>query len=103
MRSYLDVNCAPCHRPDGARALFDARLHTPLERSGLIDGELLDPLGMEGARVVKPGDAGASILLLRLHSVGAIAMPPVGKPGVDLTASEAVTRWIEALKPAAPR
>lgn len=97
VRSYLDVNCAPCHRPDGARALFDARLTTPLERAGLVDGELLDPLGMQGARVIKPGDPGASILLLRLYSVGNVAMPPVGKPGVDLRACEAVTRWIEDL------
>ena len=97
VRSYLDVNCAPCHRPDGARALFDARLTTPLERSGILDGELLDALGMQGARVVRRGDPGASILLLRLHSVGDIAMPPVGKPGVDLAAADALTRWIEEL------
>ncbi len=97
VRSYLDVNCAPCHRPDGARALFDARLSTPLEHAGLVDGELLDTLAMPGARVIKPGDPGASILLLRLHSVGDIAMPPVGKPGVDLEASDAVTAWSEEL------
>jgi uncharacterized repeat protein (TIGR03806 family) len=103
VRSYLDVNCAPCHRPDGARALFDARLTRPLARAGLVDGELLDSLGMDGARVVKPGDVGASILLLRLHSVGDIAMPPVGKPGVDLAAAAAVTRWIESLAASAAR
>jgi uncharacterized repeat protein (TIGR03806 family) len=97
VRSYLDVNCAPCHRPDGARALFDARRRTPLAQSGILGGEVLNPLGMQGARVVTPGDPATSLLLFRLHSVGAIAMPPVGKARVDLAAAEAVTRWIEEL------
>jgi hypothetical protein len=100
VRSYLDVNCAPCHRPEGTRARFDARLVTPLHAAGIVNGEAVDPLGVPGARVVKPHDLGASVLLMRMYAVGmqGLAMPPVGKLQADHKAAEAVRQWILGLE-----
>lgn len=94
-RSYLDVNCGCCHRPRGVNALFDARYYTPLEHQGLIDGEVLNTLGMDDARVVAPGDPGRSLLFLRMYAVGPSAMPPVGKNRIDQAALDLISQWIQ--------
>lgn len=98
-RSYLDANCSGCHRPGSVRGSFDARLATPLDRSGLLDGDVLDPLGMQEPRIIKAGDSGSSLLYMRLHAVGAIAMPPVGKQRIDTEGIAVVGEWIEGLPP----
>ena len=80
-RSYLESNCASCHRPEGGpRSLFDLRLHVPLEESGLINGEVIEDLGIEGAKVIVPGEPGKSILFQRISELGtSTAMPPIAE------------------------
>jgi uncharacterized repeat protein (TIGR03806 family) len=102
VRSYLDANCAHCHIPGGVQALFDARHATPLAEQKLLDGPVLNPLGMEEARVIAPGDPGRSLLYFRLYSVGEIGMPPVAKNRVDQQAAELVAAWIQSLPPSTP-
>jgi mono/diheme cytochrome c family protein len=97
-RSYLDANCSPCHNPGGVQALFDARYATPLAEQKLIDGAVLNPLGMEQPRVIAPGDPARSLLYFRLYSVGEIGMPPVAKQRVDQQAAELFREWITALR-----
>jgi len=94
VRSYLDSNCAQCHRPGGAQAFFDARYDTPLINQGIINGLLMNSLGIEGARVVKPGDTNSSILFQRDMSLGDIKMPPLAKNMVDTDAVGVIAQWI---------
>lgn len=101
VRSYLDSNCAQCHRPGGVRALFDARYTTPLGSQGLVRGELESSYFDAGDRVIAPGDLTHSILKLRHGTTGALKMPPIAKNVVDETAVQVISDWILSL-PAAP-
>jgi uncharacterized repeat protein (TIGR03806 family) len=104
-RSYLDANCANCHRPGGVRGEFDARIATPLDRQRLIGGKLVNAdLGIEGARVVVPGDRSKSMLYLRMsrREQDAYNMPPLASHLVDREAAEVVGQWIDSLDDSQP-
>jgi uncharacterized repeat protein (TIGR03806 family) len=99
-RSYLDANCANCHQPGGARGEFDARIATPLDKQGLIGGKLVNAdLGIEGAKVVLPGERSKSMLYLRMtrREQDAYNMPPLASHLVDREAAEVVGQWIDSL------
>jgi uncharacterized repeat protein (TIGR03806 family) len=97
VRSYLDANCAVCHRPGGAGAFFDARFDTPLPKQNLINGPVQNPLGILGAKVIVPGDTNKSILFRRASLVGQNQMPPLAKNVVDTNAVAIIGRWILSL------
>ncbi len=95
VRSYLDANCAHCHRPAGTGAQWDARFDTPLAQQNILNGELREAMGIVGAKVVVPGDPAKSMLHLRMSSTTPPQqMPPVGRSTVDTVALEAVEKWI---------
>ena len=102
IRSYLDANCAMCHRPGGAGAFFDARFDTPLARQNLINGPVQNPLGITGAKVIAPGDPDKSVLFRRLSLTGENQMPPLAKNVVDEKAVAVFAKWISALHVAPP-
>src|SRR5262249_31522272 len=74
-RSYLDANCAHCHRPGGTVAFFDARFDTPLPRQGLIEGQVLIDEGIDKAHVIAPNDIWRSIAFMRINTLEAMKMP----------------------------
>lgn len=96
VRSYLDVNCAKCHHPGGlSRGDFDARITTPLARQNLINGKVLtENLGIEDARIVKPGDPEKSILYQRLNRSDFLRMPPVALNDEPEPVLPLVKEWI---------
>ena len=98
VRSYLDANCAHCHRPGAARAFWDARFDTPLEQQGIINGLVQNNLGIVGARNVVPGNPARSILHRRVNSVEPnVKMPPLAKNMIDVDAVTVLTEWILGL------
>jgi glucose/arabinose dehydrogenase len=106
VRSYLDANCAHCHRPDGVRGAYDARSTTPLEAQNIIDMRpIATDLGIPDARIVARGSPERSLLLARLGRRGDVyAMPPLGSHVPDTDAVELIDAWIRSLAsvPASP-
>jgi uncharacterized repeat protein (TIGR03806 family) len=96
-RSYLDANCAHCHRPGGTVANFDARYDTPLDKQGLIDGPVLIDQGIDRPRVIAPHDIWRSIAYMRIATAGDIKMPPLARTTVDQSGVRLLGEWINGL------
>ena len=95
VRSYIDANCAHCHRPNGTGALWDARFDTPLAKQGLTGGEVRNTFGVENGKVVVPGDLEKSILHRRMGATSpAEQMPPATRNVVDAAALDVIAEWI---------
>jgi uncharacterized repeat protein (TIGR03806 family) len=97
VRSYLDVNCAYCHRPGGTVAYFDARYDTPLARQGLVNGPVLIDEGLDRARVISPNDVWRSVALVRISSLEGHKMPPLAHETLDQHGIALLRNWIENL------
>ena len=96
-RSYLDANCAQCHRPGGTVAYFDARYDTPLEKQALIDGPVLIDQGIDRPRVISPHDIWRSIVFMRVNTVDDVKMPPIARETIDRNGVELLRDWITSL------
>ncbi len=106
-RTYLDVNCAHCHNPDG-----------PANNSGLyLASDVADPLrlgvckvpvaagkGTGGLRFdVVPGKPEESILAHRLESdQPKVMMPEIGRSLVDREGAALVRDWIASMPGGCP-
>jgi len=101
VRSYLDANCAHCHRPGGGvQANFDARFDTPLASQGIVSGPVQNTQGISKALVVAPGDLAHSLLYVRDNNVGtALQMPPLAKNVIDTNYIAVLSAWITGLVP----
>lgn len=99
VRSYIDSNCSHCHRPGGTVDYFDARLGTPLNVQGIVNGVIQGhfSLGPDG-RYLKPGVPNLSALHVRMDNVGnGAAMPPLAKNLVDEAAVDLMQQYINSL------
>jgi len=96
-RSYLDANCAQCHRPGGTVADFDARYDTPLEHQRLIDAPVLIDQGVDRPRVISPHDIWRSIVYMRVNTSGDIKMPPVARETIDSRGVALLKDWITSM------
>ena len=102
VRSYLDVNCANCHRSGGnAPASWDGRAPLTLAGTSLIHGSATNNGGDILNRLIVPGDPSHSIVLSRVSLTnGFTRMPPLGSNELDQTAIALLTEWISTALPA---
>jgi hypothetical protein len=100
-RSYLHANCSQCHvEAGGGNAQMDLEFTTALEKMKVLDvSPLHHKYGMEGARLIAPGDPGRSILLQRISHRGEGQMPQLATTLVDDQAVNLLRDWILQLKP----
>jgi len=97
-RSYLDVNCAHCHRPGGV-GNYDARYDTPQADQNIINVPAAVTLGLNDARIVKASDTDHSVLYQRLTSVvPTVKMPPLAHNRVDVRAARLMREWINSIQ-----
>ncbi|MDB5294328.1 MAG: hypothetical protein JWO31_311 [Phycisphaerales bacterium] len=96
-RSYLDANCAHCHRPGGSPGSFDARFEAPLAAQNLVGGPVMIDLGVDRARVIAPNDEWRSTLLTRLTTLEQPKMPPLGHEVLDARGAALVREWVRSL------
>jgi mono/diheme cytochrome c family protein len=96
-RSYLDANCAQCHRPGGTVAYFDARYDTALDKQELIDGPILIDQGIDRPRVISPHDIWRSIVFMRVNTLDDIKMPPIARETIDQKGVQLLRDWINSL------
>src|SRR6185503_3141376 len=100
-RSYIDSNCAICHRPGApsGRARWDGRYDTALASMGIIDAPVLadDPLGLASPRIVYSSSPDNSMLLQRMLTTGPARMPTIASHVVDPEATITINAWINTL------
>lgn len=99
-RAYLTANCAHCHQPGGVAVgttdlRFDKKL-TDTRACGVAPSQ--GDLGVQGVRILLPGDPDKSTLLLRMVTLDpAVRMPTVSSSIADTDGIALVRRWIEGL------
>ena len=103
-RSYLDLNCAYCHRSDvGSRADFDLRLNLSLAQSGLLTAVPNENLGLPNKKILDPGVSENSILYHRMNTLNSgVSMPPLATNRIDSQGVNLIKAWIDQLAPSNP-
>ena len=103
-RSYLDVNCAHCHRPDGDAnnsGLFLNYENTDLTALGICKPPIATGGGSGGLFYdIVPGNADSSIMVYRMNSVELDeAMPEIGRSIIHTEGLELISEWINDMDP----
>ncbi len=98
-KSYLDINCAHCHRKEGAASLSGLQLEYGRKSVDYNHGVCNSAHGWRGGGFdIWPGDSDNSSMPLRMTLSGAPdRMPPLGRSIVDVEAVELIRQWIDSM------
>ena len=98
-RSYLQVNCAHCHRfGAGGTASIFLTFDRPIDQMGAVGtAPSQGSFGIADARIIEPGNPFGSTLYYRMAKLGSGRMPRVGSEHVDTRAVDLIGRWIAGL------
>ncbi|MGD9915773.1 MAG: SO2930 family diheme c-type cytochrome [Rhizobiaceae bacterium] len=102
-RTWLDVNCAHCHRREGPASnsgLFLTRGETDPVALGIGKRPVAAGKGSGGRSFdIAPGDPDGSIMLYRVESIEpGVMMPELGRHVADPEAGALLREWIAQLK-----
>jgi len=100
-RSWLQANCAHCHRRGGGQSTtLNMNLEAAREDMDLIG---LPPrrghFDLDDPHLIKPGDPSNSALFLRCMTTGSGRMPMLGSRQVDPMGTKLLHDWIRSLGP----
>lgn len=99
IRSYLDANCASCHRPNGITELsMDLRFSPNLTDLNLINASTQSHSSAPNRKIVQAGYHEASELWIRDASHQENRMPPIGRNIVDQVYIDALAEWIDNME-----
>ncbi|MFB6264029.1 MAG: sorbosone dehydrogenase family protein [Bradymonadaceae bacterium] len=98
-RSYLHTNCSQCHRPGtGLRSGMDTRFGTSFADTGMCgEKPTTGDLGIDGARLLKPGAPDQSLIHVRADRRDADGMPPLASRKVDSRGVQLLANWIRSV------
>lgn len=98
-RTYLEVNCAQCHRPNGGSGVaMDLRFDATNGAMGAIGAvPQRGDLGISGARIIDAGSKESSVLWQRMRALDGNRMPPLASHRIDDQGVDLVGAWIDAL------
>lgn len=98
-RSWLHTNCSGCHQDGGpTQSSMDWRYTVALNDTGACEADPADDLGVAGAKLLKPGDPEASIILNRLSRRDSASMPPLGSLIPSDEGIALIDEWILSLE-----
>ncbi len=96
-RSYLDANCAGCHRTGGTSPSRDLRLLGFETRPTIINAPSAMNHSVLGEGWLRPADVGKSMIHFLSNQLGASQMPPLGKSRIDTQGMLTLAEWINSL------
>ncbi|UXD87311.1 SO2930 family diheme c-type cytochrome [Thalassolituus hydrocarboniclasticus] len=105
-KSWIDINCAHCHRTEGqaSNTGFRADYNVLWQGNEQYHGACAKPVSgsQSGSTlIIVPGDSSNSLVYNRLHTAEpGKAMPPLGRAVIHTEGTALIKAWIDSLDPA---